>query len=32
LIQEDSTVDISELSWSKFVPELLETYSERFGK
>lgn len=32
LIPEDSTVDISELSWSKFVPELLQTYAERFGK
>jgi hypothetical protein len=32
LIPEDSTVDISELSWSKFVPELLQTYTERFGK
>ena len=32
LIPEDCTVDISELSWSKFVPELLQTYNERFGK
>lgn len=32
LIPEDSTVDISELAWSKFVPELLQTYTERFGK
>jgi len=32
LIPEDCTVDISELSWSKFIPELLQTYNERFGK
>ncbi len=32
LIPENSNVDISELSWNKFVPELLQTYSERFGK
>jgi hypothetical protein len=32
LIPEDSTIDFSELSWAKFVPDLLKTYSERFGK
>ena len=32
LIPEDSNVDISELSWVKFVPELLQTYADRFGK
>jgi hypothetical protein len=32
LMPKDSTVDISELSWSKFIPELLKTYNERFGK
>jgi hypothetical protein len=32
LLPEDSRVDISKLSWSKFIPELLETYIERFHK
>ncbi len=32
LIPEDSTIDFSELSWAKFVPDLLKTYTERFGK
>lgn len=32
LIPENSTVDMSELSWDKFVPDLLNIYSERFGK
>ncbi len=32
LIPEDSNIDISELSWNKFVPDLLQTYSERFGE
>ena len=31
LIPEDSTIDISELSWEKFVPNLLEVYKERFA-
>ena len=31
LIPEDSTIDISELSWSKFVPDLLAIYKERFA-
>lgn len=30
LIPEDSTIDISELSWEKFVPDLLAVYKERF--
>jgi len=32
LIPENSHVDMSELSWDKFIPELLQTYNERFGK
>ncbi|MDL2244378.1 hypothetical protein LJC54_02605 [Parabacteroides sp. OttesenSCG-928-J18] len=31
LIPDDSTVDISELSWDKFVPNLLSVYKERFA-
>lgn len=31
LIPENSTIDISELSWNKFVSDLLETYNERFN-
>lgn len=32
LLLADSPVDISELSWSKFIPELLKAYTERFNK
>ncbi len=31
LIPADSTIDISELSWSEFVPDLLKIYNDRFG-
>ncbi len=31
LIPEDSPIDISELSWEKFVPDLLEIHQERFA-
>jgi hypothetical protein len=31
LISEDSTVDISELSWDSFISDLLNVYSTRFG-
>lgn len=30
LIPENSTIDISELSWDKFVPGLLSAYNQRF--
>lgn len=32
LIPENSAIDFSELSWQKFVPDLLKVYMERFGK
>lgn len=32
LIPENSMIDFSELSWKKFVPDLLKVYNERFGK
>ena len=31
LIPDDSKIDISELSWNNFVPDLLSVYKERFG-
>ena len=31
LIPADSTADISELAWNKFIPELLQIYNDRFG-
>jgi len=30
LFNDGGSIDISELSWSRFVPDLLKTYSERF--
>lgn len=30
LIPKDSAIDISELSWEKFIPDLLQIYKERF--
>ncbi len=32
LIPEDCTINFNELSWDKFVPDLLKTYSERFDE
>lgn len=32
LIPEDSIIEFSELSWARFIPDLLKIYAERFGK
>ena len=31
LLSPDSTVDLDDLAWSKFIPDLLKVYEERFG-
>lgn len=31
-IPEEAKIDFSELTWAKFLPSLLQTYTDRFGK